>query len=386
MPSPASARPAPVDSIVRSALRNGGRSRRGTGRLTSLITALLPGLLAAAVTACTTQSAAPPATDGSSALTTASYFDTTGRSDVLGGGARMIPIATPKGTFKVWTKRVGNNPTIKVLLLHGGPGMTHEYWEAADAFFPGASIEYYYYDQLGSYYSDQPSDSSLWNTARFVEEVEQVRQALGLDQENFYLLGQSWGGILAMEYALKYQQNLKGLIISNMMASIPAYNEYARKVLMPAMDQKVLAEAKAIEARKDYGNPRYMELLIPNHYEHHILRMPQAEWPDPVNRAFKHVNPEIYIPMQGPSELGASGKLEKWDRTADLPRITVPTLVIGAAHDTMDPKHMEWMAGQVKRGRYLHCPNGSHLAMYDDQQTYFSGVINFLKDVDAGRF
>lgn len=339
------------------------------------------------VAACTTQTAVPPSADGSpGAPTSAAYFDATGRSDVLGGGARLIPISTPKGTFNVWTKRVGNNPTIKVLLLHGGPGMTHEYFEAADSYFPGASVEYYYYDQLGSFYSDQPKDSSLWNTERFVEEVEQVRQALGLDQDNFYLLGSSWGGILAIEYALKYQHHLKGLVISNMMASIPAYNEYAEQTLMPAMDPKVLAEVKALEAKKDYANPRYMELLIPNHYQLHVLRMPPEQWPDPVQRSFKHVNPDVYIPMQGPSELGASGKLAQWDRTADLPKITVPTLVIGAAHDTMDPKHMEWMSKQVKRGRYLHCPNGSHLAMYDDQATYFTGVIRFLKDVDSGTF
>ena len=314
------------------------------------------------------------------------YHDNTGRADVLSGGVRMVPISTPKGEFKVWTKRVGNNPRIKVLLLHGGPGMTHEYWEAVDSYFPGAEIEYYYYDQLGSYYSDQPKDSSLWNIDRFVEEVEQVRVALGLDSTNFYILGNSWGGLLGMEYALKYQQHMKGLIISNMMASIPAYNEYAEKVLMPAMDPKVLAEVKALEARKDYANPRYMELLIPSHYEQHLIRMPAAEWPDPVNRAFKHVNTDIYIPMQGPSELGASGKIEKWDRVADLPTITVPTLSIGAEYDTMDPKHMEMIAKTVKNGRYLHCPKGSHLALYDDQETWMTGVIAFLKDVDEGRF
>jgi len=343
----------------------------------------------AAVTAvlagCTTQAVPPPEADNAAAPP-ASYFDTTGRSDLLSGGVRRIPITTPKGTFQVWTKRVGNNPTIKVLFLHGGPAATHEYWEAADTYLPGAGVEYYYYDQLGSYYSDQPADSSLWNTARFVEELEQVRQALGLDQDNFFLVGHSWGGILAMEYALKYQQHLRGLVISNMMASIPAYNEYATKVLMPAMDQQVLAEVKRIEAKGDFTNPRYMELLLPSHYEQHVLRMPSAAWPDPVQRAFKHLNASIYVPMQGPSELGASGKLVQWDRTADLPKIGVPTLTIGAAHDTMDPKHMEWMATQVKRGRYLHCPDGSHMAMYDDQRTYFAGLIRFVKDVDAGRF
>lgn len=314
-----------------------------------------------------------------------SYFDNSGRTDVLSGGVRMIPIQTPKGTFRVWTKRVGNNPRIKVLLLHGGPGVTHEYLEVFDSYFPAAGIEYYYYDQLGSYYSDQPAEPSLWDLPRFVEEVEQVRQALGLNRDNFYLYGQSWGGMLAIEYALKYGQNLKGLIISNMMASIPKYNEYARDVIMPPMDQTALAEILRLEASGQTDNPRYMELLIPNHYEKHLLRMPAAEWPDPVNRAFKHLNAAIYVPMQGPSELGASGKLEKWDRTADLVKITTPALVIGAKYDTMDPEHMRWMSTQLPHGRFLFCPNGSHLAEYDDQKVYFAGLIGFIKDVDRGK-
>jgi len=314
------------------------------------------------------------------------YLDYSGRDDVLGGGVKLIPVKTPKGTFHVWTKRVGNNPTIKVLLLHGGPAATHEYFEAFDSYFPSAGIEYYYYDQLGSFYSDQPDEPELWDLPRFVDEVEQVRQALGLNRNNFYLLGHSWGGILAIEYALKYPQNLKALVISNMMASIPAYNEYAQKVLMPAMDQTALAEIKRLEAAGDYENPRYMELLIPNFYVHHLLRMPQEQWPDPVNRAFKHLNPKIYVPMQGPSELGASGKLVNWDRTLEMGRITVPTLAIGARYDTMDPAHMEKMATRVQKGRYLYCPNGSHLAMYDDQKVYFEGLVQFVFDVDTGRF
>lgn len=314
-----------------------------------------------------------------------SYLDYTGRKDVMSGGVTMIPVSTPRGTFRVWTKRVGNNPRIKLLLLHGGPGATHEYFEAFDSYLPAAGIEYHYYDQLGSAYSDQPDEPGLWETARFVDEVEQVRRGLGLDRANLFLLGHSWGGILAIEYALAHQQHLKGLIISNMMAGIPAYNAYAAEVLMPAMDQRALAEIRRMETSGQTEDPRYMELLIPHHYEQHILRLPSAQWPDPVQRAFKHLNAKIYVPMQGPSELGASGTLGEWDRTDDLERITVPTLVIGARHDTMDPAHMEWMAGALPRGQYLFCPNGSHMAMYDDQQVYVEGLIRFLRDVDAGR-
>ncbi len=314
------------------------------------------------------------------------YLDYSARDDVLTGGVKMIPISTPKGTFRVWTKRIGNNPTTKVLLLHGGPGGTHEYLEAFGSYFPAAGIEYYYYDQLGSHYSDQPDEPELWELARFVEEVEQVRQALGLDRDNFYLYGHSWGGILAIEYALKYQQHLKGLIISNMMAGIPAYNEYAESVLMPAMDPAALAEIKGYEEAGEYDDPRFMELLMEHHYVEHVLRMPADEWPDPVKRGFKHINPSIYVLMQGPSELGAGGKLVEWDRTSDLGKIEVPTLVIGARYDTMDPEHMEWMASAVQDGRYLYCPEGSHLAPYDDQEVYFEGLIQFIDDVDSGRF
>jgi proline iminopeptidase len=311
------------------------------------------------------------------------YLDYAGRDDVLSGGVKVIPVKTPHGTFRVWTKRVGNSPTTRVLLLHGGPGVSHEYLEAFDSYFPAAGIEYYYYDQLGSHYSDQPDVPELWEIDRFVDEVEQVRLALGLERQHFYLYGHSWGGLLAIEYALKYPQHLKGLVISNMMASIPAYNDYAARALLPAMDQEGLAAIRRLENEEDYGNPRYMQLLVEHHYVHHVLRMPPDQWPDPVSRTFAHLNQKVYVPMQGPSELGARGKLLHWDRSGDLGRVAVPTLTIGARHDTMDPAHMEWMAGQFPNGRHLFCPNGSHLAMYDDQEVYFRGLTRFVRDVDA---
>ena len=265
-----------------------------------------------------------------------------------------------------------------MLLLHGGPGATSELYECFDTWFPRAGLEYYYYDQLGSLRSDQPGDGSLRDLARFVDEVEQVRQALGLDRSNFVLLGQSWGGLLAMEYAVTHQQNLKGLVISNMMASARQYNDYARDVLMPAMDQAALADIKRYEAEGTTSDPRYEQLLMEQHYRWHVCRMPLSEWPEPVTRSLGHINPAIYVPMQGPSELGLSGTLEGWDRTADLPGINVPALVIGAEHDTMDPGHLRWMAGQLPQGRYLHCPDGSHLAQFDDPGHYFPGLIEFL--------
>ena len=315
-----------------------------------------------------------------------SYHGNAGHDDAWSGGVRMIPIHTPQGDFRVWTKHVGNNPRIKVLLLHGGPGGTHEYFEAFDSFLPAEGVEYYYYDQLGSYYSDQPEDMTPFlSIDHYVEEVEQVRVALGLGRDDFYVLGHSWGGILAIEYALKYQQHLKGVVVSNMMSSIPAYNRYAREVLMPRMDQAALKDILALEAAKKYADPRYEELLVP-FYEAHILRRPIAEWPEPVLRSFvRHINKKVYIPMQGPSEMGASGILVDWDRTADLKKITVPTLVIAGQHDTMDPAWMQMMSRQFPRGDYLLLPNSGHMAMYDDQQAYFDGLLKWLHKVDEVR-
>ena len=305
-------------------------------------------------------------------------------SGVQTGGVKMIPIETPVGKFNVWTKRFGNNPTIKVLLLHGGPGGTHEFFESFESFFPQQGFEFYEYDQLGSYFSDNPKDSSLWTTEHFVEEVEQVRKALGMGKENFYLLGHSWGGILAMEYALKYQDNLKGLIISNMMSSCPAYGRYADEVLAKQMDPRVLDTIRGLEAKGDFTNPKYMELLLPNFYNQHLCRL--TPWPEALTRAMPHMNNEIYTMMQGPSEFGVGGRLAQWDRSKDLPKIKIPTLTIGGTHDTMDPEHMKWMATQVQKGRSLICPNGSHCSMWDDQAHYFPGLIQFIKEVDEGSF
>lgn len=341
-------------------------------KLMSIITVLF------IVSACTRPER--PNKDGNQPVS--AYFNY-GDTGVQMAGIKMIPIKTPVGDFKVWTKRFGNNPRIKVLLLHGGPAGTTEYMECFESFFPKEGIEFYEYDQLGSYRSDKPTDSSLWTTDRFVEEVEQVRKAIGADSTNFYILGNSWGGILGMSYALKYQDNMKALIVANMMASCPEYGEYS-KVLAKQMDPKVLEEIKAIEAKGDFANPRYMELLTLNFYNQHICRL--KEWPEPVNRAFSHTNQTIYVMMQGPSEFGIAGRLANWDVKARLKEIKIPTLMIGAEHDTMDPKAMEEQSKLVQKGRYLYCPNGSHLAMWDDQKVFMDGVIKFIRDVDGGDF
>ncbi|MCB9341895.1 MAG: proline iminopeptidase-family hydrolase [Lewinellaceae bacterium] len=298
-------------------------------------------------------------------------------------GVRMIPVETPAGTYKVWTRKVGNNPKVKVLLLHGGPAMTTEYMECFGDFLPREGYEMYYYHQLGSYLSDQPSNDDLWVIDRFVEEVEQVRKALGLNKDNGYIIGNSWGGMLGMQYALKYQDNIKALVVSNMQGSFPAYADYNAQ-LRSQMRPSLIDSLKAFEDKGDYHNPDYQNLVVEEYYRKHICRM--NPFPDGFQRAMEHVNGHIYEFMQGPSEFVPGGNLAGWDIMGRLNEIHIPTLMIGAKYDTMDPAAMEEMSKLVQHGRYLYCPEGSHLSMWDDQAHYYPGLLGFIMDVDGGRF
>ena len=308
-----------------------------------------------------------------------SYIDFSTPGDVQMAGIQMIEL---KEGYKVWTKRFGNSP-MKVLLLHGGPAATHEYMECFESFFPKANIEFYHYDQLGSYRSDKPDDDALWTVDRFVEEVEQVRQALGLNKDNFFLAGSSWGGILGMEYALKYQQHLKGLLVFNMTADFDKYEAYNAK-LRGQLDPTLIDTFEYYESRGLYQHPNYVDLVFEKYYRKHICRL--QDWPESVLRSFSHLNQHVYEYMQGPSEFVPGGILKGWSVWDDLKTLTVPTLMVGAKYDTMNPEEMEEMSKLVQNGRYLYCPNGSHLAMWDDQKVFMDGVIKFIHDVNKGEF
>jgi len=293
------------------------------------------------------------------------------------GGVKIIRL---KEGYSVWTKKVGSS-VAKLLTLHGGPGCTHEYFECFEDYLPRKKIEFYYYDQLGSAYSDQPTDERLWTIERFREEVDQVRDALGLD--DFYLLGHSWGGMLSIEYALKCQRHLKGLVISNMTASVPSYMAYINK-LRSRLPKETREKLEKYEKTGDYSAPEYQDVMYNQVYSEHICRT--KPWPDPVRRAFVHMNQQVYNHMQGPNEFVVTGTFKDWDRWKDLHKIKVPTLVVGARHDEMNPRDIARMGQLIPNARVRICPNGSHMSMYDDQETYFRALIRFIEDVENDRF
>lgn len=289
-------------------------------------------------------------------------------------GIKMLPVRG--GRYKVWTKTIGEGP-IKVLLLHGGPAACHDYLEAFESFLPPAGIQIIYYDQLGCGNSDKPDDPALWTLPGFVEEVEEVRQGLGLDR--FVLLGHSWGGILGIDYALKYQQHLRGLVISNMTAGIQSYlkriTALKSELLVPA-DRALLDR---LEAARDYENPAYMQLMMEKLYPQMICRL--QPWPEPVTRSFSKLNEKVYNQMQGKSEFEVTGNLKGWERWDRLHEIKVKALTIGATYDEMDPADMARIAQLMPDARNFTCLKGSHMCMWDDQAFYFEHLLGWLRMV-----
>ncbi|WPQ61299.1 proline iminopeptidase-family hydrolase [Chitinophaga sancti] len=308
---------------------------------------------------------------------TSSTEDTT---EIKTGGNKLIEV---DGKYHVWTKKVGDGK-IKVLLLHGGPGFSHDYMECFENFLPKEGMEIYYYDQLGCGNSDQPSDTTLWTVSNYVEELEQVRKGLHLD--SFYIVGHSWGGMLAMEYLHKYQSHVKGAVLSNMTAGMIDYTTYTKQLKAQFFSARDLAVYDSLDKLKKYDSPEYNDLLMNKLYTQAICRLPVESWPEPLLRAFKKANHTIYIQMQGVDEFHVTGNFKNWEFWDKLPDIKTPVLVLGGMHDEMSPEGMKREAQLLPNSRLYLCPNGSHMSMYDDQQRYFTNLVGFLKDVDGGKF
>ena len=204
--------------------------------------------------------------------------------------------------------------------------------------------------------------------------MEQVRQALGL--QDFYLYGHSFGGMLGYEYALKYGQNLKGLVISNMVASIPQYVRYVNK-LRNELPPDAIATMQKYEAKGEYEAPEYQKILMEQVYARHLCRL--DPWPEPTERYLRYLNTKIYNYMQGPSEFTVTGTYKDWDRAGDLKDIRTRALLMGARYDTMDPEEMKRIASTMPNARVAISEKGSHCTLYDDQQWYFEELIRFLK-------
>ncbi len=221
---------------------------------------------------------------------------------------------------QVWYRRVGEGG-VPLLLLHGGPGGGHDYLEPLAGLAESRAV--IFYDQLGCGRSDQPDDQSLWHIERFVREVDTVRAALGLDR--VHILGQSWGGWLAIEYMLSAPQGVEGLVLASTSASIPQFVDEARR-LIGEMPEAIAEAIRHHEAAGEYDHPDFVTALEA-FYKRHLCRL--DPWPEALLRSFKNLESDgghrVYNTMNGPTEFTVIGNLKAWDRVDRLGEITVPT-------------------------------------------------------------
>lgn len=280
--------------------------------------------------------------------------------------------------YHLWTQTQGTGD-IHLMTLHGGPGGTNEVFENFAEELAPYGVTVTRYDQLGSWFSDQPDFSDPDNREKFlnidyyVNEVEEVRQKLGID--HFYLLGQSWGGVLAIEYALKYGEHLDGLILSSMIDNLEEYLVNINHIRDTMFTPEQVSYMKQIELAHDFDDPAYQQLVaeLGENYLHH------ASDPQP-----KHLISVLGIPVynyfQGDNEFVMVGALKDWDRRGDIYRIQTPTYLTFGGHETMPLDAAKRMAVTIPNAKLHITPDAGHGQMLDNPQDYFRNLGEWLKE------
>jgi proline iminopeptidase len=286
-------------------------------------------------------------------------------------------IEVPGG--RVWYQIVGTDrPGIPIMCLHGGPGMTHDYLENLSGLAHSRPVVFY--DQLGSGKSERPVDESLWTVGRFVAELAAVREALGL--RRLHLFGNSWGGWLALQYALDRRPQLSSLILSSSPPSVPRWITDSAE-LRAELDPAVRAVLDRHEAARHFACPEY-QWAITHFYRRHLCRA--DPWPDSVERTFAGMSEQVYTTMWGPSEFGpVTGRLHDWDVTDRLAEIRVPTLVTGGRHDEARPDHLAILAEGIGGSELVIFEESSHMAFIEERELYVHTIEDFLSRVEAKR-
>lgn len=280
---------------------------------------------------------------------------------------------------RVWYRRVGaDSSAIPLLLLHGGPGAGHDYLEPLEALATTRPV--IFYDQLGCGKSDCPNDPRLWTIERFVEEVGEVRDQLELP--SVHLLGQSWGGWLAIEYLLSRPDGVESLILASTSSSIPQFAEETRRLRreLPLNVREVLDRH---EAKGDFHHPEY-EHAVELFYQRYVCRL--AEWPDCVMRTVANLeNNPVYETINGPNEFTTIGNLKDWDRTGRLGEIRVPTLITVGRYDELTPACAETLRAGIPASHLVVFENSAHLAHVEETERYLAVVDGFLQETETGR-
>jgi L-proline amide hydrolase len=283
--------------------------------------------------------------------------------------------------YETWYRVVGEREEpgkVPVLTLHGGPGACHDYLEPMEA-LAATGRRVIFYDQLGCGNSAVPPNPSLWTVGLYVEEINAVRAALGLDR--VHILGQSWGGMLGMEYALTQPDGLASLIIESSPASMIQWVAEANK-LREALPPDVQRTLLTHEADGTTDDPAYEEAMMV-FYQRHVCRL--AEWPECVHRTFEKLseNPEVYYTMNGPSEFHVTGTLKTWDITARLAEIRVPTLVLSGRYDEATPAINETVHRGIPGAESHIFERSAHMCHVEETEEFLRTVDDFLTRVEG---
>lgn len=295
-------------------------------------------------------------------------------------------IITLDNGYHLWTNTQGEGD-IHLLALHGGPGGNHEYWEDAAEQLKkqGLNVQVTMYDQLGSLYSDQPDFSDPEIAKKyltyeyFLDEVDEVREKLGLD--NFYLIGQSWGGLLVQEYAVKYGQHLKGAIISSMVDEIDEYVDRVNELREKTLSPEAVAFMKGCEAKNDYSNSKYQEYVQVMNKQYVDRKQPSKLY---------HLKDlggtAVYNVFQGDNEFVITGKLKDWHFRDQLKNIKVPTLITFGEHETMPIETAKTMNSLIPNSQLVTTPDGGHHHMVDNPNVYYKHLADFIRNVENNTF
>ena len=273
--------------------------------------------------------------------------------------------------FEVVTYSYGSGENI-LFLLNGGPGLPCDYLRDPHIFLAGEGYRVVAFDQLGCGNSDRPNDSSLWNIARYVEEVETVRKALNL--EKVHLLGQSWGGWLSIEYALTYPDAIQSLVLANTCGDLPHLTTELNR-MRDALGSETVAMMLHHESMGTIDHPEYQAAITILNYRH-VCRL--KEWPSSLLASVNDWNMGPYGTMQGPNEFLYIGNLKNWNRIPDMPKLKMPTLIITGTHDEIGPACALRMHNALQNSKVIVFPNSSHVPFYEEPDDYFSALRNFL--------
>jgi proline-specific peptidase len=280
---------------------------------------------------------------------------------------------------RVWYQRSGSGDAMPLLALHGGPGAAHYY---LDPFVERMSAHrpVIVYDQLGCGESEKPDDVSLWTVDRFVEELDVVREALGLEQ--CHLFGQSWGGWLSIEYMARGREGIQGLILASTSASTNEFTTNAAK-LIDELPEPHATALKELGALGKYDDPAYLA-AVDVFYQRHLCRL--AVWPEAMLKTANELDGnQVYLTMNGPTEFDVIGPLKTWDRSADLGRIGSPTLVTCGRYDEITPACSETITRGVPDARMVVFEESAHCAHLEEPDRYAAVAEEFLAGVDASR-